>query len=61
MIPSHSCSTIHIKGIDGPNTGPVKGVGVVTGDEIEAGVVIEEEEATTGAEVVTGVVDNVVQ
>ena len=27
-----------LKGIDGPNTGPVKGVGVATGDEIETGV-----------------------
>ena len=60
MIPSHSCSTIHIKGIDGPNTGPVKGVGVATGDEIETGVVMEGEQATTGAEVVTGVGDGVI-
>ena len=51
------CVVLKIKGIEGPNTGSVKGVVVVTGDEIEAGVVIEEEEATTGAEVVTGVVD----
>ena len=42
-----------LKGIDGPNTGPVKVVGVATGDEIETGVVVEGEEATTGAEVVT--------
>ena len=49
-----------LKGIDGPNTGPVKGVGVATGDEIETGVVMEGEQATTGAEVVTGVGDGVI-
>ena len=49
-----------LKGIDGPNTGPVKVVGVATGDEIETGVVVEGEEATTGAEVVNGVEDGVI-
>ena len=49
-----------LKGIDGPNTGPVKVVGVATGDEIETGVVVEGEQATTGAEVVTGVEDDVI-
>ena len=49
-----------LKGIDGPNTGPVKVVGVATGDEIETGVVMEGEQATTGAEVVTGVGDGVI-
>ena len=38
----------------------VKGVGVVTGDEIERGVVMEGEQATTGTEVVTGVEDGVI-
>ena len=46
-----------LKGIDGSNTGPVK---VATGDEIETGVVMEGEQATTGAEVVTGVGDGVI-
>ena len=45
----NTSAVLQIKGIEGPNTG----------DEIETGVVIEEE-ATTGAEVVTGVVDNVI-
>ena len=49
-----------LKGIDGPNTGQVKVVGVATGDEIETGVVMEGEQATTGAEVVTGVEDGVI-
>ena len=38
----------------------MKGVGVATGDEIETGVVMEGEQATTGAEVVTGVGDGVI-
>ena len=38
----------------------MKGVGVATGDEIETGVVMEGEQATTGAEVVTGVEDGVI-
>ena len=45
----NTSAVLQIKGIEGPNTG----------DEIETGVVIEEE-ATTGAEVVTGAVDNVI-
>ena len=49
-----------LKGIDGPNTGPVKVVGVATGDEIETGVVVEGEEATTGAEVANGEEDDVI-
>ena len=45
----NTSAVLQIKGIDGPNTG----------DEIETDAVIEEE-ATTGAEVVTGAVDNVI-
>ena len=56
----NNCAAWKIKGIDGPNTGPVKVVGVATGDEIETGVVMEGEQATTGAEVVTGVGDGVI-
>ena len=56
----NNCTVWKIKGIDGPNTGPVKVVGVATGDEIETGVVMEGEQATTGAEVVTGVGDGVI-
>ena len=43
----NTSAVLQIKGIEGPNTGDETGV-------------VREEEATTGAEVVTGVVDNVI-
>ena len=48
-----------MKGIEGPNTGPVKGVRAATGtleDETVSCVMMEGEEATTGTEVTTGYV-----